>query len=59
LHNLSLIIPAKNEEISLPIFSQELFSYNSEKIVISTKEAKKTIKSIKNFKCKIVYPKKG
>ena len=55
MNNLTLIIPAKNEEESLPQVLNEIKNYSCNKIVILEKSDIKTIESIKNFECKIVY----
>ena len=55
MKNLTLIIPAKNEEDSLPQVLNEIKNYSCNKIVILEKSDIKTIESIKNFECKIVY----
>ena len=55
MKNLTLIIPAKNEEESLPQVLNEIKNFSCNKIVILEKSDIKTIESIKNFECKIVY----
>ncbi len=55
MNNLTLIIPAKNESISLPIVLKELEEFKIKKIVILEKSDLKTIESIKDFDCKILY----
>tara|TARA_B110000027_G_C16117509_1_gene300966 strand:+ start:3067 stop:3732 length:666 start_codon:yes stop_codon:yes gene_type:complete len=55
MNKLTLIIPAKNEEESLPQVLHEIKNYNCHKIVILEKSDIKTIESIKDFECKIVY----
>ena len=55
MDNLTLIIPAKNESESLPKVLNELINYNLKTIVILEKKDLKTIDSIKNFNCKILY----
>ena len=57
MNKLTLIIPAKNEEESLPQVLNEIKNYNCHKIVILEKSDIKTIESIKDFDCKIVYQK--
>ncbi len=54
---LTLIIPAKNESESLPLVLRELKKFNLKKNIILEKKDKKTIKSIKKYKCKIIYQK--
>ena len=57
---LTLIIPAKNEAESLPKVLSELKDYGFKIIVIVEQSDIKTIESIKNFDCEIVYqPDKG
>ena len=55
MKNLTLIIPAKNEEESLPQVLNEIKNYDCNVIVILEASDIKTIDSIKNFKCKILY----
>lgn len=55
MKNLTLIIPAKYEKESLPIFLKEIESYECEKIVVLKKEDFETINSIKSFKCRILF----
>ena len=52
MNKLTLIIPAKNEEESLPQVLHEIKNYNCHKIVILEKSDIKTIESIKDFECK-------
>jgi len=59
MNNLTLIIPAKNEEISLPKVLEEIKKYKCKKIIILSKKDKKTFYSISNFKCKIIEQKKN
>ena len=55
MKNLTLIIPAKNEEDSLPQVLEEIKNYECNKIVILEESDFKTINAIKNFNCKLVY----
>jgi glycosyltransferase involved in cell wall biosynthesis len=57
MKNLTLIIPAKNEEISLPRVLEEIKKYKCKKIIILSKKDKKTFNAISNFKCKIIKQK--
>ena len=57
MKNLTLIIPAKNEEISLPRVLEEIKKYKCKKIIILSKADKKTIDAISNFKCQIIKKK--
>lgn len=50
MKNLTLIIPAKNEAESLPIFLKELIHLDLNILVVLREEDIKTIDSIKNFK---------
>ena len=60
MSDLTLIIPAKNEELSLPKVLEELKDYKYKKIIVLEKSDYKTINSIKNFDCEILYqPNKG
>ena len=49
MSNLTLLIPAKAESESLPIFLEELKSYNHNKLIILDEKDVKTIDSIKPF----------
>jgi len=53
--NLTLIIPAKHEEESLPQVLNEMKDYECSIIIILEKSDIKTINSIKSFNCKILY----
>ena len=55
MKNLTLIIPAKNEEDSLPQVLDEIKNYECDKIVILEESDIKTINAIKDFNCKLVY----
>ena len=55
MKNLTLIIPAKNEEDSLPQVLNEIKDYECNIIIILEESDLKTINSIKNFNCKILY----
>tara|TARA_A100001015_G_scaffold251326_1_gene290262 strand:- start:1807 stop:2481 length:675 start_codon:yes stop_codon:yes gene_type:complete len=50
MENLTLIIPAKFESESLPIFLKEINRYTCKKIIILEKNDHKTINSIRSFK---------
>ena len=49
MSNLTLLIPAKSESESLPIFLNELKSYNHKKLIILDEKDIKTINSIKSI----------
>ena len=55
MKNLTLIIPAKNEEDSLPQVLNEIKDYECNIIIILEESDLKTINSIKNFSCKVLY----
>jgi glycosyltransferase involved in cell wall biosynthesis len=57
MKNLTLVIPAKNEEFSLPKVLKEIKFFKCKKIVVLGKSDLKTIKSINNFDCKIIKQK--
>ena len=60
MSNLTLLIPAKFEAESLPIFLKELEKYNFKKLVVLDESDTNTIQSIKNFKnVEILYQKKS
>jgi hypothetical protein len=52
---LTLIIPAKDEEYSLPKVLNEILRLNCKKTVVLDSSDKKTIRSIKNYNCKIYF----
>ena len=54
---ITLIIPAKNESESLPKVLNELKKYNINKNVILERKDILTLKSIKKYKCKIIFQK--
>jgi glycosyltransferase involved in cell wall biosynthesis len=54
MKNLTLVIPAKKEEYSLPKVLKEIKHINCEKFIVLSKSDTKTIRSIKNYKCKII-----
>ena len=59
MSDLTLLIPAKNESESLPIFLNELINFDYQKLIVMDKEDFETIESIKNFKnVKILYQEK-
>ena len=59
INNLTLLIPAKFESESLPIFLEELKDYDYNKLVVLDESDLKTIESIKNFKnIEILHQKK-
>ena len=53
--NLTLIIPAKKEQDSLPIVINELDIFDFPKTVILEKQDIETIESIKNLNCDILF----
>ena len=55
--DITLVIPAKNESESLPSVLEELKKFKIKKHIILEKIDKKTIRSIKNFNCKIILQK--
>ena len=57
MKDLTLIIPTKNEAESLPAVLNELNKYRYKIQIILHKTDVKTIKSIKNYKSKIIYQK--
>ena len=54
MKNLTLVIPAKNEEYSLPRVLNEIKFFKCKKIIVLGKSDLKTIKSLNNFDCKII-----
>ena len=57
MKNLTLIIPAKHEEYSLPKVLDEIKNISCKKLIIVSKSDTETIRSIKNYKCKIIKQK--
>ena len=57
MKDLTLIIPAKNEEDSLPKVLDELKKFEYNICVILSANDTKTIESIKNYNCEILYQK--
>jgi glycosyltransferase involved in cell wall biosynthesis len=57
MKKLTLIIPAKNEEYSLPKVLEEIKHLDCQKFVILGKSDIGTIRSIKNYICKIIKQK--
>jgi len=55
---LTLIIPAKNEEESLPLVLEELEKYNIQKIIVIPPDDLETFNAIKNYDCKIIFQEK-
>ena len=56
---LTLLIPAKKESESLPVFLRELEGYEYEKLIVMDKDDNETLNSIKNFNnIKILYQEK-
>ena len=55
MNDLTLIIPAKNENESLPKVLNELRNFNFKKDIILEPSDKLTIEAIKNYNCKILY----
>jgi len=58
MKDLTLIVPAKNEAESLPLVLEEIANFDCKIIIILESTDIKTINSIKNFNCKIVYQSK-
>ena len=60
MQDLTLVIPAKHESESLPIFLNELSIFNCKKLIVMEETDLKTINSIKYFEdIIIVFQKKG
>jgi hypothetical protein len=57
MKSLTLVIPAKHEEYSLPRVLKEMQNIDCKKIIVLSKSDSKTIRSIKNYKCKIIKQK--
>jgi glycosyltransferase involved in cell wall biosynthesis len=59
MKKLTLVIPAKHEEYSLPKVLDEIKNIDCKKFIIVSKSDVSTIRSIKNYKCKIIKQKKN
>ena len=59
MSNLTLIIPAKKEAESLPIFLKELENYDYDKMIVLQSEDIETIEAIKKFKNVKIYIQKN
>ena len=57
MHDLTLVIPAKNEKESLPSVLQELKSFNLNILIVLEESDKDTINSISNYDCRLVFQK--
>jgi glycosyltransferase involved in cell wall biosynthesis len=57
MENLTLVVPAKREEGSLPLVLNEIKNYNCAVIVILEESDRLTIEAIKDFNCKIIFQK--
>ena len=55
MSQITLVIPAKNESDSLPIVLEELKKFDCKIIVILESSDVKTINSIKDFNCELIY----
>ena len=54
MKELTLVIPAKNEEECLPIVLNELKNYDCKKIIVIPKTDLNTQNAVKNFDCKVI-----
>ena len=59
MKNLTLVIPAKNEEDSLPSVLNEIIEYDCSVIVVVENTDESTIKAIKQFNCEIIIQKEA
>jgi len=59
MKKLTLVIPAKHEKYSLPKVLDEIKNIDCKKFIIVSKSDASTIRSIKNYKCKIIKQKKN
>ena len=57
MESLTLVIPAKREEGSLPLVLNEIKDFNCSVIVILEESDLHTIEAIKGFNCKIIFQK--
>lgn len=57
MKKLTLVIPAKNEEYSLPKVLEEIKYINCQKFIVLSKSDTETIRSVKKYKCRIIKQK--
>jgi len=57
MKNLTLVIPAKHEQYSLPKVLEEIKNIKCKKLIVLSKSDAATIRSIKNYKCRIIKQK--
>ncbi|MDC0054452.1 glycosyltransferase family 2 protein [Candidatus Pelagibacter sp.] len=57
MSDLTLVIPAKYESLSLPQVLKELENFRYNIIIVLEENDKDTIKSVENFSCKIIFQK--
>ena len=57
MSNLTLVIPAKSEALSLPVVLRELDKYDYHIFVVLEETDNETINAIKDYNCKIIYQK--
>ena len=55
MKNLTLVIPAKKEEASLPSVLREIKDFDCSIIIILEEQDKPTINAVKDFDCKIIF----
>ena len=55
MSNLTLVIPAKSEALSLPKVLKELEKYDYHIYVVLEETDNETIDAVKDFKCKLIY----
>ena len=55
MNNLTLIIPAKEEKLSLPKVLDEMKNFELKKLVVLAKDDYETIDAIKNSDCEILF----
>ena len=55
MDQLTLVIPAKNEEETLPTVLKDLEKYNLKITIVLEENDIKTIEAIKSFDCKINF----
>ncbi len=57
MENLTLVIPAKREEGSLPLVLKEIKNFNCKIIVVLEENDLLTIEAIKDLECKLIFQK--
>ena len=57
MSNLTLVIPAKSEALSLPKVLKELEKYDHHVCIVLEKTDNETISAIKDYNCELIFQK--